>query len=131
MGNASSYYLHFDCKKGESVTLITGANFYYKFPLQNGRLSQFRDYRLNSNEDLWIYPNDEDVIGKLTMIIYSNNIKFLPQANSALHTIRGTINNDDDYYYNYDPDFENPNNSISKTWEKILPDEQFALRVKW
>lgn len=131
MGNQSEYYLHFDCKKGKSITLITGADFYYKLPLDNNRASPFRKYILNSNEDLWIYPNDEDVIGKLTMIIYSKNIKFISQTNSALHTIGGSVNDDSDYFYNHDENFKNPNNSISKTWEKILPDEQFALKVKW
>ena len=131
MGNESAYYLHFNCKKGESITIVTGADFYYRFPLSNGRVSPFRDYRLNSNEDLWIYPNDEDVIGKLTMILSSEKMKFIPLTNAALHTVRGTTNDDNSYFYNHDEDYINPNNSISATWTKILPDEQFALKIKW
>ena len=130
MGNESAYYVHFNCKKGKTTTLVTGADFFYKYPLSNGRPSPFRDYTLGSNEDLWIYPNDEDVIGRLTMIVSSDKMKFVPVVNGALHTIGGRINDDDDYYYNYKEEF-NSNNSVSSTWEKIKPGEHFALKIKW
>lgn len=134
MGNQHSYYVHFDCKKGDSHTIMTGADFYYSLPLADNRYTPFRDTRLAANEDLWIYPNEEDVIGKLTMIISSNDIKFKSISNSALHTIirdGAKLNDDKDAFYNFDENQINSNNSISYTWSRILPDEQFALKIKW
>jgi hypothetical protein len=134
MGNQHSYYVHFDCKRGDSHTIITGADFYYFLPLADSRYTPFRDTRLAANEDLWIYPNEEDVIGKLTMIISSDDIKFKSISNSALHTtIRdgAKLNDDKDAFYNFDENQINSNNSVSYTWSRILPDEQFALKIKW
>ena len=135
MGNESKYYVHFECKKGESRTIMTGANFYYKLPLKDNRNSRFRDYRLASNEDLWIYPNEDDVIGRLTMIISSKDLKFEIISGNALHTYnnaeKGKVNDDNDTFYNFDENSLSRNNSVSYSWAKILPDEQCALRIKW
>ncbi len=134
MGNESTYYVHFDCKQGESITLMTGADFYYTYPLKSGRHSPFREYNLNSNEDLWIYPNEEDVIGKLTMIWASYDIKLQSISGNALHTYtngKAKINDDRDAFYNFDENSQNNNNSVSASWKNILPDEQFALKIKW
>jgi len=134
MGNESKYFVHFDCSKGESQTIMTGANFYYKLPLQDNRDGVFREYRLASNEDLWIYPNEDDVIGKLTMIVSSKDLKFQPISENALMTYsdgQGKVNKDNDAFYNFDQNSLSKNNSVSYTWTKILPDEQLALKIKW
>lgn len=134
MGNESTFYVHFECKKGESITMMTGADFYYTFPLKDNRFSPFRDYKLASNEDLWIYPNEEDVIGKLTMIWSSHDIKLQQISGAAFHTLttgKTNVNDDKDAFYNLDENSVSKNNSVSATWKNILPDEQFALKIKW
>jgi hypothetical protein len=135
MGNQQKYVVQIECKKGEGKTIVTGADFYYRFPLANDRNSTFRNFSLAHNEDLWIYPNTEDVVGKHTMIFNSRDLALEPNAQGALHTIgssAGKINNDCDGFYNANQNSEtSTNRSISYTWYKILPDETFALKVKW
>jgi hypothetical protein len=131
IGNDTKYQIPFNCKKGESKTIITGADYYYSLPLESNRSTSFKDYLLMQNEDLYFYPNEYDVIGKLKMIISSEDIKFKEIPNAAFHSISGKTIFYSDAFYNFDAEAKNACNSVSAEWKTILPDESFALHVVW
>lgn len=131
MSNPNQYYVVFECKKGETKTIITGADYYYKYPLQDKRSSDFRNIVLGTEEDLWIYPNKDDVIGDLTIIIESASLKLIPFEKGAMQNIGNTKTNDKDIKHHYSQsDSRNTSNTISASWSKILPDQIFGLRFR-
>jgi hypothetical protein len=134
MGNQQKFVVQIECKKGLSRTIMTGADFYYKLPLKNDRISQFRNIKLNNNEDLWVYPNSDDVVGQHTMIFSSEDLYLKPIADAAIHTkstTNGKLIDDATPFYNYAEYGESKYVSVSYTWYKILPDEIFGLKIRW
>lgn len=132
MSNPNQYYVVFECKKGETKTIITGADYYYKYPLQDKRISDFRNIVLGSNEDLWIYPNKDDVIGDLTIILESSTLKLKPFEKGAMQNIGNTKINDREIKHHYSQnDSRNTSNTISASWNKILPDQMFGLHYQY
>ena len=118
-GNEQTYYVHFDCKKGESHTLITGKDSYSN---SAAYLEDFSAY----------YPNEEDVVGNLTIIVSTKDYKLKTNSNSAVRvTVKNgvKVNEEKDSFYNSNDESDSYNNTVSHTWNRVLPDEQFNLYV--
>jgi len=116
----TAYFVHFNCKKGETHTIITGNDEYEKgagIPIE---------YYLR-------YPNDDDVIGKLTMLISTHDFKFRTILKSAVRIIKNgqeIRQNEQDAFYNQDENQYSSNVSVSYSWTKILPGEELYLVIK-
>lgn len=73
-----AYTIEFDGQQGEQRTVVTGAELEYVLPLPPDRPGFGNRVRLKSNEEFWRYPNDQDVICELTMIIQSDTTPITP-----------------------------------------------------
>jgi len=70
------YNVYFNVKRGDLHTVVTGSDEVFDLPLPDQRIS--RDVRLRQDEDIVVYPNDDDVIGELNIIVESDTTRLMP-----------------------------------------------------
>jgi hypothetical protein len=135
--DSEKYYVGFNCNKGESITLVTGVNYIYDIHKLKKRTENIGTWHvtLDSNQELWSYPNDSDVIGKLTMIFTSKDYKFESRNQDALffsENDKTKISIPDSALVKLTANISPSRYStISYTWRTLLPYQYMALRIKW
>lgn len=129
-GNVFDIILNMDVNN--TKTILTGCDYYFNLPLPNNRNEVAGDMPVNSTQDVYIYPNDEDVIKSITIRIASNNINIRPIVKGA-RRYRGENIIKDDPYLQYDVNgiAKYSSRSISYTWKNILPKERVIIYFEW
>lgn len=82
--NGSIYSVNVEARNGDRFTVVTGANLTYQLPLPAGRPVPGEVARLAGNEDYWYYPNREDFIGELVVILESPTTVLRPLERGAV-----------------------------------------------
>ena len=125
------YWVRFSAKKDEILTLTTGANYSYSLPfsLQNST-GCFSNMTLLDNEWFTCYPNANDYIDNLTIIIEGKNVDIsLPRSNSAYRKKNGgSLNAGDGSCKVY-----SSNNfcTLVAKWGNISPGECVGFKINW
>jgi hypothetical protein len=122
-----AYTVMMDIPAGETRTIVTGATFVYKLPLENNRPAFGQTILLASDQEFFSYPNEEDVIGELTILIESDTVKFSPVGQAAKRSKPdGSIAPD------VEPRFISAagRRSLSANWRNVMPKEEVGLHFK-
>lgn len=128
----NNYWVHFDLKKNDVTSLLTGANFHYRFPLINsGNPTCFSNLTINpENEYFTCYPNSIDYIDNLIIIIESKDLELSLPPNSAFRKVKpeaDEIISDGSckVYVN------NDQCTLSASWNRIIPGECVGFKLRW
>lgn len=123
----NAYNIMLDIPAGETRTIITGATFIYSLPLENNRTALGENILLTSDREFYSYPNEEDVIGELTILIESDTLDFNPVGQAAKRSrMDGSIAPDGDFRFNS----VNNRRSLSARWKDVMPNEEVGLHFK-
>ena len=128
------YNVFFNAQMGDTHTIVTGADETLALPFPDQRVS--RDVLLRKNEDVVLYPNDDDVIGELTIIIESDTTHFVPMHPLRFNAGAKSAPVDDGQVTmseSGDPaDKSHPSTSvISARWRMVMPGEKVGLQFRW
>lgn len=131
--NKDIYWVKFDLKKGDTKTIVTGANYYYTLPLSQTQKSG-DCFNIDYSPDEWLtcYPNDIDYIDKLTILIESDNIDIkLPPISMYRKDKTGKIIEGEASTRVYLLKDTGEKKTLVATWDKIEPGECVGLKIKW
>lgn len=121
-----AYNVMMDIPAGETRTIVTGATFVYSLPLQNDRPAFGQSILLTQDQEFFSYPNEEDVIGELTILIESDDVMFSPVGQSAKRSrADGSIAPDEEYRFN-----DGNSRSLSAHWKNVMPKEEVGLHYR-
>ncbi len=118
-------------KAGERRTIVTGAKYTYTLPFPEKRnVHDFHD--LTPREDVWGYPNTEDVIGELTILVESDAPLKTPRDGDAL--LAEQIHGQRVVHANTPalraPEKESPAPYVLVArWQKVMPGQLVELRL--
>ncbi len=134
-GDFANYDVRFKIPKGDVHSLTTGVDEVIRLPMADKR--QYRGTELSSEEDVASYPNKEDVIADLTIIIESSSIHlhakdaFLSEGadSSAVNSQRVSVAQNDTLGTSSSslPGLS----TISARWENVKPGQNAILRYGW
>lgn len=130
----TSYDVKFSVKKGTPYTLITGADYTYPLPLDPNRKAAAEILTLSPNEEFYSYPNQEDEICKLSILIESPTTKLKPAETEAglRYTLAGNIGNIGRSAAHFVEEDDNGNKgSLSAHWDNVKPGEEVGIHFKW
>jgi hypothetical protein len=85
--NGSRYSLSIQGKKGEMITVVTGATYTYPIPLTSGRITPQGSITLTGDNDYYAYSNKEDYIKNLTIVLESSQIDLNPYGALAAFSV--------------------------------------------
>jgi len=72
-----------DIAAGQRHTIVTSARYTYALPYPKTR--HVHDFKnLGPNEDVWCYPNEEDVVGEIVLVIRSRRPVLAPKFGDLL-----------------------------------------------
>lgn len=122
------YYVKFSAKRDEVKTLVTGADYKYRLPFagSSNSASCFSDLRLENDEWMVCYPNDQDFIDHLTMIVEAANINLLQVANGSFRKDSVMATNNIIYRQ-----YQNNKYTLVASWDQLKPGECIAMKFKW
>jgi hypothetical protein len=126
-----SWIVPVDLKKGQRTTIATGTVYLEKAPFAPRQHHQFQ---LTETQDAFCYPNSEDVIGQLTIMVQST-LPLLPSVNgdAGLNTRRPAGTGDDWGT----PEFHNTDSEgihrsvVAYRWANVVPGQVAGVRVSW
>lgn len=126
----SKFWVKFALPKYQSKTIVTGANYYYDFPLKGcSKTSCFGSMDYGVGNWMTCYPNESDFIDKLTIIVESENFAIeLPPNAMFRKEVNGNIKNDDGHCRVYS---NNEKCTLVAQWDTLTKGECVALRVRW
>jgi hypothetical protein len=124
------YWVKFQAKQNDIITIVTGANYFYDFPLSNANgTSCFGDVQMSNDEWFTCYPNSEDYIDNLTILIESSNVNLSLLPNATFRkTMDGSIVRNEGICKVYSTD--NQCTLVAK-FGKISPGECVGFKIKW
>jgi hypothetical protein len=123
------YTVNFSAKSNSIKTIVTGADYYYEKPmLPHGEVCSGK-VDVAKDEWVWCYPNGDDFIDRLTMIVEAANFNVLPADNSMIRSASKT-------QLNFDKSSCMQNATTDKctivaAWDKIYQGECVSLKHKW
>jgi hypothetical protein len=79
-----SYAVPFQANRGDVRLIVTGADFQYRIPPTR----TIRGQALSGQEDFWEYPNNEDVICNLALVVEKDGVVVTPVGKRA-ELVRG------------------------------------------
>lgn len=127
-----SWEIMLDLPVGGRRTLVTGARYEYTSPMPNKR--DIHDFHnLGPTEDAWCYPNTEDVIGEVTIIIRSDAPLVPSNDGDALLVDRSTPPKETKVPSK--PEFRSPANGesgpyiVTARWTNVLPQQFPQIRI--
>lgn len=123
------YWVKFDLKKGETKTIVTGAN--YSYPYSLGRVRSSGCFNLTIGEGEWLtcYPNSLDYIDNLTILIESEGMNTsLPPIATYRKTIQGNIIEGEGSCKVY---AANTRCTLIGKWSNLSPGECVGLKISW
>jgi hypothetical protein len=119
-----AYTVMMDIPAGETRTIVTGATFVYSLPLAGGRQALGQAVQMTQAQEFYSYPNEEDVIGELTMLIESDSLKISPVGQSAKRSKPdGSIAPDEEVRFSKSDD----RRTLSARWKEVMPKEEVGL----
>lgn len=130
----TSYDVKFPVKKGTPYTLITGADYTYPLPLSPNRKAAAESLTLSPSEEFYSYPNQDDEICKLSVLIESPTTNLRPAETEAglRYTLAGTTGNIGRSAIHFVAKDDNGNNgSLSAHWDSVKPGEEVGIHFKW
>ena len=126
------YDVFFNVRKGDLHTIITGADEVLQLPMPDRR---YRDIVLGGYEDVALYPNDDDVISELTIVVESDTVHLDPIRPMRFGLGESAPVEDGEMKFGLSGD---PNDKlhpitrvISARWRKVVPGEKVALKYDW
>lgn len=112
---------------GDWTSIWTGARYEYRLPLSGARSCNARGRTLGASEDCWSYPNDEDVICELTILITSRSLSLrVPESGGAL--TRRDNNTVENVATRFDYD---GGSALVYRWRRVIPGTEVALAFSW
>jgi hypothetical protein len=131
-GQGNFYDIPVTLGSNETKTIMTGCDYYFKLPLLPNRNEVTGDMTVNSKQDVYIYPNDEDVIKSLTIRIASNTLNIRPMVDAA-RRYRGSSIDKKDAFLQFDEFHIAKYNSrsISSTWQNLFPQDRVVIYFEW
>jgi hypothetical protein len=125
----SAYDVDVQAKAGQRFTVMTGAVLDYTLPLDVRPLPRQLG-NLQPNEDSWFYPNKEDFIGSITIVVESPTTALRPHALQAIRMRNKQVVNHDARLSG--PEGSKPfERSISYTWFNLTPGDLVGLVYAW
>lgn len=130
-GIGKVYDVLFEIPNNNRKTIVTGADFYYTLPLPSNRKTFSNIFTLNPNEDLIMYPNDNDIISNIMIVVESENMKITPLGRAAkrLKSDRSLVENE--AFLNVNQINNQGTRSITARWANVLPGEDVGLAISW
>jgi hypothetical protein len=127
--NTGSYWVKFGAEKEEIVTVTTGANFQYAFPLieSSGKAGCFTDVDLAKDEWLTCYNNTADYIDKITIIVEGDNVDVTLPPESA-HRKGSEQSTGDGSCRVYST---NNKCTLVAKWAKLGPGDCVGFKIRW
>ena len=120
----NAYSVMMEIPAGETRTIVTGATFVYNLPLESNRPALGTSILLTPEQEFYSYPNDEDVIGEMTILIETDTLKLSPVGQPAKRLrADGTVAPDEEYRFNQNGD----RRSLSAHWKNVMPKEEVGL----
>lgn len=120
----NAYSVMLEIPAGETRTIVTGATFVYSLPLENNRPALGTTILLTPDQEFYSYPNDEDVIGELTLLIETDTLKMFPVGQPAKRLrADGTVAPDEEYRFNQN----GKRRSLSAHWKDVMPKEEVGI----
>ncbi|MEO8771257.1 MAG: hypothetical protein ABI402_14275 [Ferruginibacter sp.] len=134
--NGSKYSLSVEGKKGDVLTVVTGATYSYPIPLADKRITPKGSITLTGSNDYYAYLNELDYIENLTIVLESPQIIILPYGDRSAFSVRD----------GKEPEFEeafigqsnSPNRetairqkSVSMHWKNVEPGTYNGIIYQW
>ena len=126
----TKFWVKFDLPKNTLKTIVTGANYYYSFPMTNNNTTScFGNIEGNPSEWMTCYPNETDYIDKLTILVETEGIaiQLAPISMYRKNTI-GEVENTDGKCRVFSTD---QSCTLVAQWDTLSPGECIAFKIKW
>jgi len=132
-GTGNVFDIPLDLSNNQTKTLVTGCDYYFKYPLQMGRNEVAGDIPVNSTQDVYIYPDEDDVIKSLTIRIASTNLNIRPMPGAARFYRDGANITQADPGLHYDQFniAKYPSRSIAYNWKNVFPGQRAVIYFEW
>jgi hypothetical protein len=125
-----AFYVKFAAKKNEIKSLTTGANYFYPTPLAKNNKTCFGIISILDDEWVWCYPNSEDFIDNLSIIVESENVNIdLPDAALLRSDDSGNISTADGTCRKIKS--KNECTTLVARWQNLNPNECAAFKIRW
>lgn len=130
----TSYDVKFQVQKGTPYTVVTGADYKYPLPLSANRKAAAEILTLPSNEEFYSYPNTEDQICQLSILIESPTTVLQPAETESglrytLAGITGNIQRSQTHFVQNDAN--GSVGSLSAHWNDVVPSEEVGIHFRW
>ncbi|MDX6444407.1 MAG: hypothetical protein QOH71_1481 [Blastocatellia bacterium] len=117
-------------KDGEIKTIVTGADYVYSLPLPIGRSALRGSVPLSASQDHWSYPNDNDIVCEINIVLESDSIRVQPVSLGAKRRgIDGRITAHN--VIAEAPPEAQSNISLTASWSNVMPGEIVSLFFTW
>lgn len=122
----SSYVVPLELLEGQAAVVMTGADYHFpaEMPTRN-----IRGVTLGPKEDFWAYPNQEDVICALSIVVEAKDV--------AVHPINAAILVGTDGKITPSRSFQNSGgagpgkSSVSARWQNVVPGDEALVYYAW
>jgi hypothetical protein len=119
----------FDAKAKQPRSITTGTVYLYDLPLKRGRPAFASTVTLNERNDHLAYPNENDVICEITLIVESEGVKVIPEGQAAkrVMTNRAVLQGDVTVH-------EAPGGfprTLIARWLNVSPGEEVGIEYTW
>jgi len=129
-GGGGKYQVAFAAKRGEPITLVTGAELEFALPLADGRPAFRGQVTVNHDADFWYYENIDDVICDLTQVVESRTLHLVPVGRGGLR-LGIAPKAEADVIYQASPSIAASNSSLLLKSNTVLPGEDAGVVFKW
>jgi hypothetical protein len=130
-GGGNKYQVAFTAKRGELLTLTTGADFEYNLPLADGRSAFRGKITVNHDHDFWYYQNIDDVVCELTEIVELDALHLVSDGRGGMRLNSKGVPLEGDVQYQSNPTIPGSNTALLMDWRTVLPGEDVGLIFTW
>lgn len=125
----SAFQVLFNMDKDDVRTVVTGANFVLPLPFAN-RKELDHHLPIFANQDFQGYPNKEDAICELNVVIESKSLPIRPEGNAAKSYFQSNLK-DAKANLRYDENAGNGVRTISARWRNVKIGETVGIYYSW
>jgi hypothetical protein len=123
------FNVFFDVDKDDIRTVVTGANFLIPLPLAS-RPELENHINVLANQDFQAYPNTEDAICELNMIIESKSLQIEPVGDAAKRFFEGNLKSEE-ARFSFDRSSSSGVRTISARWRNVMIAETVGIHFQW
>jgi hypothetical protein len=127
-----TYGLELALGKGQTRTVVTGADFTYAItPTAQGRFA-LGSIPLQQNQDSYSYSNEQDVVCELAILIESSSEPIYPlqeQQSAVRVDDKGALSRSAVHFVSDEP--PGKRSTISARWSKLMPNEKVGIIFRW